>query len=269
MAEQDIEELIHKAKESLAAFVLDIDGVLHLDEVPIPGAAEAVARLRQMGYGVCFFTNVTASSRAARAVRLQEYGIEADPDEILTASSVTADWLRERGSPRCYLLLHGSGRDEFAGLEVDATDPEIVVVGEMGETLRPALLNRALETLLYGAELVATQKNRYWLEDGRRALDVGAYVAALEFASGQRATVIGKPAPYGYRAALRLLGLPADQVAMVADDLAVDLAGARAVGMRTVLVESGEYGPASAQQGEAPDLALPSIAHLPAWLAHR
>lgn len=251
----------------LKGFVLDIDGVLHLDGVPIPGAAGAVAHLRERGYGVCFFTNVTASSRAARAARLREYGIEATPSDVLTASSVTADWLRARGSPPCYLLLTGSGRDEFAGLEVDATDPKVVAVGEMGEALHPALLDRALEVLLGGAELVATQKNRYWLKDGQRALDVGAYVAALEFASGKQATVIGKPAPYGYRAALRLLGLPADQVAMVADDLAVDLTGARAVGMSTVLVESGEYGPASAQQGEPPDLALSSIADLPGWLA--
>ena len=251
---------------SLKGFVLDIDGVLHLDEVPLPGAGEAVARLRGMGYGVCFFTNVTASSRAARAARLREYGIEAEPGEVLTASSVTADWLRARGSPPCYLLLRGSGRDEFAGLEVDAADPRIIVVGEMGEVLRQAHLNRALEALLGGAELVATQKNRYWLSEGQRVLDVGAYVAALEFASGKQATVIGKPAPYGYQAALRLLGLPADQVAMIADDLAVDLAGARAVGMRTVLVESGEYGPVSTQRGDPPDLTLPSIASLPAWL---
>jgi len=254
--------------DSLKGFVLDIDGVLHLDDVPIPGAAEAVACLRQMGYGVCFFTNVTASSRAARAARLRDYGIEANLGEILTASSVTAGWLRLRDSPRCFVLLHGSGRDEFAGLEIDATDPDMVVVGELGEMLRPAPLDRALEALLQGAKLVAMQKNRYWLNNGRRVLDVGAFVTALEFASGKQATVIGKPAPHGYQAALRLLGLPADQVAMVADDLPVDLAGARAVGMRTLLVESGEYGPASAQRGEPPDVTLPSIAHLPEWLVH-
>lgn len=254
---------------ALKGFVFDIDGVLHLDGAPIPGAAEAVARLRERGYGVCFFTNVTASNRAARAARLCEYGVEADPSEILTASSVTADWLRARGCPRCYLLLHGSGRDEFDGLELDAAKPDVVVMGEMGETLCPAHLSRALEALLHGAELVAIQKNRYWLQDGRRLLDIGAYTAALEFASGKQATVIGKPAPYGYRAALRLLGLPAGRVAMVADDLTVDLAGARAVGMRTLLVESGEYGPASAQSGEPPDLILPSVADLPAWLEGR
>ncbi len=253
-------------RAALTGFVLDVDGVLHLGGEPIPGAADAVADLRQGGYGVCFLTNVTASSRAARAVRLGEFGVEARPDEILTASSVTADWLRAQGCPRCLLLLIGSGRDEFAGLKVDAPAPEFVVVGEMGDTLRQAPLDRALEALLNGAELVAIQKNRYWLKEGGRALDVGSYVAALEFASGKRATVIGKPAPYGYQAALSLLGLPAEQVAMVADDLAVDLAGARAVGMRTVLVESGVYGPASAQRGESPDVTLPTVAHLPGWL---
>jgi HAD superfamily hydrolase (TIGR01458 family) len=225
-----------------------------------------VARLREMGYGLCLYTNTTAISRAAWAERLRGYGIETDPGEILTASSVTADWLRARGNPPCYLLLSGSGRDEFASLDVDAAEPEFVVVGEMGDALRQAHLNRALRALLRGAELVATQKNRYWLEDGQRAVDVGAYVAALEYAAGRQATVIGKPAPYGYQAALHLLGVPAHQAAMVADDVAVDLAGARAVGLHTIWVESGEYGPASAQRGERPDLTLSSIADLPRWL---
>ncbi|MFZ5916829.1 MAG: HAD-IIA family hydrolase [Chloroflexota bacterium] len=246
-------------------FVLDIDGVLHLDGAPIPGAADAVARLRRMGR-LCFYTNVTASSRAARAARLGELGIQASPAEVLTASSVTASWLHERGIQRIQLLLIGSGRDEFADLDCDADEPEAVVMGELGETLRPALLNRAFEALLAGAQLVAMHKNRYWLNDGRRLLDVGAFVTALEYASGRQAVVIGKPAPYGYQVALRLLNLPADQVAMVADDLAIDLAGAGAVGLRAVLVESGDYGPASAQRGPRPDLTLPDITHLPEWL---
>lgn len=250
----------------LKGFVLDIDGVLHLGGAPIAGAPEAVAFLRERGYGLCFLTNVTASNRAARAARLREYGIDADPGEILTASSVTADWLCRRGLTRIQLLLTGSGRDEFADFETDADHPQAVVMGELGDDLQPALLNRALGALLGGAKLVAMQKNRYWLHQGQRLLDVGAYVTALEFAAGVRAAVVGKPAPHGYHAALRLLNLPAEQTAMVADDLAVDLAGARAVGMLTVLVENGEYGTASAQQGEPPHLALPSIAHLPAWL---
>ena len=95
-------------------------------------------------------------------------------------------------------------------------------------------------------------------------LDSGPFVRALEEASGVRATTIGKPAAAFFRQGLRELGVPAAAAVMVGDDAATDLAPARRLGMRTVLVRTGK--PVGVAEERQADLVLASVAALPAAL---
>ncbi|MDQ3303102.1 MAG: HAD-IA family hydrolase, partial [Actinomycetota bacterium] len=97
---------------------------------------------------------------------------------------------------------------------------------------------------------------------GELALDAGPFVAALEYASGKRATGVGKPERAFFELALRNLDLPPDMVAMVGDDPELDVAGAQTAGLRTILVETGRYRP-GAELNVQPDLVLRSVARLP------
>jgi HAD superfamily hydrolase (TIGR01458 family) len=112
-----------------------------------------------------------------------------------------------------------------------------------------------------GAKLVALQKNRYWRTPDGLSLDAGPFVAALEYASGERAEVVGKPEEAFFRLALEDLGLEAGEVAMVGDDAEADVAGAKRAGLLGVQVKTGKW-PPDAEGGEA-DLVLDSVAGLP------
>jgi HAD superfamily hydrolase (TIGR01458 family) len=103
------------------------------------------------------------------------------------------------------------------------------------------LLNRVFRKLLEGAELIGLQKNRYWETSGELTLDAGPFIAALEYASGREARVVGKPSAEFFSLALEDLGLKPEEVAMVGDDVEVDIGGAQKVGLKTVLVETGKY----------------------------
>jgi HAD superfamily hydrolase (TIGR01458 family) len=111
-----------------------------------------------------------------------------------------------------------------------------------------------------GAELLALQRNRYWRTDEGLSLDAGPFVAALEYASGKSATVVGKPERNFFRLALEDMGLEPHAVAMVGDDAEADVAGAQGVGLRGIQVRTGKY-----RQGAEgkPDLILDSFAGLP------
>jgi HAD superfamily hydrolase (TIGR01458 family) len=111
-----------------------------------------------------------------------------------------------------------------------------------------------------GADLIALQRNRYWRTDDGLALDAGPFVAALEYASGKSATVLGKPERGFFQLALDDLGLRAHEVAMAGDDAEADVAGAQASGLQGIQVKTGKYRPGA--EGE-PDLLLNSIAELP------
>jgi HAD superfamily hydrolase (TIGR01458 family) len=185
-----------------------------------------------------------------------------DDGEILSAGHAAAMWLREQGLRRVSLLLSPSAREDYTGFDMDAAAPDAVVVGDMGRDLTFDLLNGAFRALHGGARLVATQKNRFWKAADGWTIDAGAFVAALEYAAGVEAVVVGKPAPGFFHAAAAQLGVPVEELTIVGDDLESDIAGGRAAGLRTVLVRTGKFDEGRlarvAEEGR-PDLVVDSI----------
>ncbi|MDE2586373.1 MAG: HAD hydrolase-like protein, partial [Betaproteobacteria bacterium] len=87
-------------------------------------------------------------------------------------------------------------------------------------------------------------RNRYFQEPDGLTMDLGAFVAALEYASGRPAEIVGKPAAPFFLGALAELGVaPADAV-LIGDDLRDDIGGAQAAGIPAILVRTGKYRPA-------------------------
>ena len=250
-----------------AGILFDLDGTVYQEGRAIPGAAAALEALRRRGLPFRFTTNTTRRPRAALAARLREMGIPAQPEEILSAPAAAARWLRDREVRRVQLLLAEATFEEFSGLEIVDRAPEVVVVGDLGEGWTFSLLNQAFRNLMDGAELLAIQRNRYWHTDGGLSLDAGPFVAALEYGSGQTATLVGKPSPAFFAAAARELGLPPERIAVVGDDLESDVAGARAAGMLGLAVRTGKYRPQDEEGArQAADVVLDSIARVPGWL---
>lgn len=244
------------------AFLIDLDGVLYDDDQPIPGAAEAIAHLREKGYPFRFATNTTMRCRASLRHKLAGFGIEVIEDEIFSASVAAARYLRERGRPRLFLLLAEDAQRDFVGLEITDQQPDFVVVGDMGDGYNAALLNKAFRLILGGAEFIALQKNRYWKTAEGLTLDAGPFVVALEYATGRQAKVIGKPSPDFFQLAVDDLGVAPAQVAMIGDDIEVDVGGAQRAGLKGILVRTGKFRETDLQLGIQPDGVIASIADL-------
>jgi HAD superfamily hydrolase (TIGR01458 family) len=244
------------------AFLIDLDGVLYDDNQPILGAAEAMAHLREKGYPFRFATNTTMRCRASLRRKLADFGIEVNEDEIFSAPVATARYLRQQGQPRVFLLLTEDAQHDFTGLEVTDQQPDFVVMGDMGDEFNATLLNKAFRLLLGGAELIALQKNRYWKTAEGLTLDAGPFVVALEYATGQSARVIGKPSSDFFQLAVDDLGVPPAQVAMIGDDIEVDVGGAQRAGLKGILVRTGRFRETDLQSEIEPDGVIDSIADL-------
>jgi ribonucleotide monophosphatase NagD (HAD superfamily) len=118
-----------------------------------------------------------------------------------------------------------------------------------------------------GPPLIALGLARYWRgEDGLR-LGAGAFVRALEYATGRSAVVLGRPDPAFYGAGVEALGLEPDRVVMVGDNVRSDVEGAQRAGLSGVLVRTGRFSPADLSGDVSPDAVLDSIADLPRWWA--
>lgn len=128
-------------------------------------------------------------------------------------------------------------------------------------------LNRAFRCVMAGVELIALQKNRYWLRADGLALDVGPFVAALEYATGRAAFVVGKPARGFFDEVMSGLGAVPEATAMVGDDIESDIRGALDNGLAAILVRTGKYREDRVREsGIEPTATIDSIADLPALI---
>lgn len=216
--------------------LIDIDGVLTLSWTPIDGASEALEILRRSGLPLRFATNTTTRTRAEIARRLTEIGMSAEPDEILTAPAATAAHLRRHHpGARCLLLNEGDLSDDLGDIEF--------------------------------VDFVAMHHNLSWRTAEGFELDAGAYVEALRAATGTDPTVVGKPSPAFFRAGVAELGVDAERVVMVGDDIDNDVLAAQEVGLRGVLVRTGKFRQeALAGAARRPDVVVDSFAGVPSLL---
>ncbi len=251
--------------------LLDVDGVLHVSMRPIEGAVETLRWLERQSYRFCFVTNTTTLARATLAARLQSIGLPISEQQLMTAPMATASYIRQHlAGKRCWVLTKGDTIADFAGIELVGMHEEadVVVIGGAEELLTYEAMNHAFRQIMNGAILLGTHKNLYWKTAEGLMLDSGAYIHALELATGQQAIILGKPDRAFFEQALQSIGVPADEAIMVGDDIENDIGGAQRAGLRGLLVCTGKHQPDSPLlQRIHPDAILPSIADLPRWLA--
>ena len=223
--------------------LLDLAGVLYDGQTAIAGSAAAVARLRAAGLPVRFVTNSTRAPRRALLERLTGLGFDVAPEEVFTPAKAACDLLSVSGQG-VHLLIHPDLAEDFADLPQQG-EGRAVVVGDAGDGFTYAAMNAAFRELLNGADLLALAANRTFRDaDGDLSIDVGAFVHALEYASGKSAQVLGKPEPAFFNAALGSMGVAPDQAVMIGDDAESDVAGSLRAGLgRAVLVQTGKYRP--------------------------
>jgi HAD superfamily hydrolase (TIGR01458 family) len=255
-------------RPSVKGVLLDLDGTVWDDEItPYSGAADAIGRLRDADLPVRFVTNTTRLSRQVLAEMLSERGIPASADEVFTATLAGVVWLRDNGFRRVAVLLPERALSEFADFDIVEEEPEALIVGDLGTGWTFDVLNRAFRGLRDGAEFLALHRNPYWKTEGRFQLDAGAFVAALEYATGRQAKLMGKPSPVLFEAAAHSLGLEVDALAMVGDSLDTDIAGAQTAGCLGVLVRTGKFNATALTEASVqPDVVIDSIADFPGAL---
>jgi len=222
--------------------LLDLAGVIYEGDQALPGAIDAVARLHQSGLPLRFVTNTTRKTKRALLERLTRLGLDISESELFTPAQAARDWLKDRDCMPV-LVVHPNLEREFE--DIPAREKHAVVVGDAGNAFDYAHLNRAFRALIDGAQLIALAKNRTFKDDdGKLSLDAGAFVTALEYASGKTALVLGKPAPAFFAAALSSMRCPLEDAVMVGDDAEADVAGAlRARLGHALLVRTGKYRP--------------------------
>ena len=208
-----------------AGILCDLEGTLYSGDAPLPGATRLVPALRARDIPFRFVTNTTSRSRGALVTRLGAMGITVSIDEIVSAPVAAATLVRDRGHEVVAPFLADAVLEDLGGLILQggtaapgSRRPTAILLGDLGDRWDHALLQEAFEYLRGGAELVTCSRDRVYRKGDRLVLDVGPFVAALEYASGSTALLAGKPSPVIYETALSPARAPRCRAVPCGDD---------------------------------------------------
>jgi HAD superfamily hydrolase (TIGR01450 family) len=248
-------------------YILDLDGTVYLGGAPLPGAVEAIGRLRQLGSRFVFLSNNPLQRPAAYAAKLRGMGIPVADDEVVSSIDSLVAYLRARTTARilpiCEPLLEQILVEAGQVLVGEPRDADAVVLSwDRGFTYDK--LTAAYVAVRNGARLIATNADPYCPTPDGGLPDCGALLAAVETATGIAAeAVVGKPSVHIARAALDRLGVDPRDVLVVGDRLLTDVALARGSGMDAGLVLTGATALADVPgPPDGPDLVLDGLAQL-------
>lgn len=247
------------------SFLIDINGVLYVGKEPVEGAAETIEHLREKGYRFRFISNATRTCRETLCEKLRNFGFDISGDEIFSAPIAAVKYIKNSGKTRCFLLTTGDVYRDFEDEKITLTDekPDFVVVGDAGDNFTFENLNRAFNFLLKGAELIAMEKDRYWRTSKGLELSAGPFVTALEYATGKKAVLVGKPSKSFFKPALDDMNSKPEKTAVIGDDIFTDIEGAKRFGMQGILVKTGKYREDIVEKTKIkPDKILNSISEL-------
>ncbi|MGH7145486.1 MAG: HAD-IIA family hydrolase [Planctomycetota bacterium] len=249
----------------MLGYLIDMDGVIYRGAQLVPGAADFVGDLLKRDVPFLFLTNNSQRTRRDVATKLQRLGIPADEKHVFTCAMATARFLaQQKPNGTAYVIGEGGLLNalHLNGYSVVDKDPDYVVVGE-GRTFNFEMIETALQMILGGARLIATNLDPNCPTKTGMRPGCGAIVAMLETASGFKAMGVGKPNPIMMRMARKELRLATGDTVMIGDTMETDIVGGLQLGFFTILTLSGGTSRADLPRfAYHPDLVVENIGEL-------
>ncbi len=222
-------------------FLIDMDGVIYGNDTLIPGADLFIEKLQKKKIPFLFMTNNSQRTPLDTVNKVAKMGIKIQEKNVYTSAMATASFLsfmKPNGS--AYVLGEGGLITSLSqqGYILVNNTPDFVVVGE-GRNFTLEMVNNAVDMILSGSKLIATNLDPSPKKSGWTNLGIKAIVAMIEEATGKKAFSVGKPSPVMMRSARKYLGLEARETIIIGDTMDTDILGGVQLGYTTILTLSG------------------------------
>jgi len=230
-------------------FLIDLDGVVYVDDKPTEGSVETINRLKKKGKLITFVTNNPGRTAQEYSEKLRIMGVETEQGDILTSAMAIAFHLKsefsELGDKRAYVIGSKALKDEvtLTGLKIidgeEAKTADFVILGSHPE-FHYNEMKLATIAIRNGALFYATNRDPAYPSSEGMVPATGAMLAAIEVASGKKAVVVGKPEVIMFEVALtENLHKEKHRLAIIGDCLDTDIAGGKNSGIATILTLTG------------------------------
>jgi len=238
-----------KLKDKFECFLIDLDGVVYVENSPTEGSVDTINHLKSIGKNVLFITNDPRSSSKDYACKIREMGIDVQPDEVITSAMAIASHIKaltQNGEKKnAYVVGSDALKEEIkrTGLSLvdgeEAKKADYVILGGHPE-FHYRELKLASLAIRNGAQFFATSRDPAFPSSEGHVPATGAMLASIEVASGKKAVVAGKPESIIFEAALSHSHcLDKDTTVIIGDRIDTDILGGKIAGISTILALSG------------------------------
>ncbi|MES1246730.1 MAG: HAD-IIA family hydrolase [Actinomycetota bacterium] len=231
----------HVKQREIKSWLMDMDGVLVREEHPIPGAADFITRLTELGLPFLVLTNNSIYTRRDLAARLAQNGLVVPEESIWTSALATADFLDSQRPNGTAFAIGEAGlltALHQVGYTLTEREPDYVVLGET-RTYSFERIAQAIRLIAGGARFIATNPDPTGPTPDGPLPATGSVAALVSKATGVDPYFVGKPNPLMMRSALNAIDAHSETTAMVGDRMDTDVVSGLEAGMHTVLVLTG------------------------------
>lgn len=222
--------------------ILDLEGTLVSSGTQLLGAVELLNHLMDRGIPFRIITNTISKTPKDFSRVFEGFGLNISPEVFITPFESLNTYLNEKNTRSFYFVGNESMKSRLSKQPDFDGVPEYIVLCDF-ESIECSyeILNRIFNYLVNGARLITTSNSEYYLSKGGLKLDTGAFTRMFEITAKQKAIVLGKPSSLVYGVAAAQMGLIAEEVLTVGDDVLVDIKGGKDFGAYSILVRSGKY----------------------------
>tara|TARA_B100001179_G_scaffold139723_1_gene100859 strand:+ start:50 stop:850 length:801 start_codon:yes stop_codon:yes gene_type:complete len=252
-------------KNNFKGILLDLEGVIYEGSRLIDGSIETINKLLAHGFNIKYLTNTTTTSRRLVFEKLIQFKLPLIEPDIFSPAIAANIFLKKKNISRISLFTNQSLQEDFADFVIDDLRPDAIILGDLYKEFSWEKLNKAFQIILEANPLIiALHKNRYCKRENKLGLDLGPFVAALEYATSKKSVLIGKPEKNFFNLAIEDMKLKNEEVVMIGDDIFADIGGAKNIFLSTIQVKTGKF----QKKDETnvylqPDYRINSISELP------
>ena len=229
-------------KNNYKGILLDLEGVIYEGSRLIDGSIETINKLLAHGFNIKYLTNTTTTSRRLVFEKLIQFKLPLIEPDIFSPAIAANIFLKKKNISRISLFTNQSLQEDFADFVIDDLRPEAIILGDLYKEFSWEKLNKAFQIILEANPLIiALHKNRYCKRENKLGLDLGPFVAALEYATSKKSVLIGKPEKNFFNLAIEDMKLKNEEVVMIGDDIVADIGGAKNIFLSTIQVKTGKF----------------------------
>ena len=254
---------------NVKGLLIDLEGVLYSDNKLIPGSIDVIKKLRKHNLKLRFLTNTTTTPRNLIINKLQDFGFNIQEEEIFTPIIATKNYLRDNKVNKIALVTNIEIIEEFNDYEITQKNPDVVIMGDIYKDFKWEILDRIFKLVyIENSALIALHQNKYCIRDNKISLDLGPFVKAIEYSSGKKSILMGKPEKNFFDLAVKDLDIINDNILMIGDDITSDIEGSINANLKAIQVKTGKFQEKDLKYPTQPHYRIESINDLPTLLGY-